>query len=197
MYQFCILVLDIVGIAGTWMVLKKAGKEGWWSLIPFANLWKVYEVAGVNPATSLLAIPAFLFGYLSLVPILMGSGEGTAFLLVLALFSFLFYVIYFFKAMISLADKFGQSGGFAAGLILVHSIFMAILGFGNYTYNGVKDTEFKEKAEEKAKETEKTEEKPEEKTEKESNAEEKETEKEEETEKEKEKENTKEKEETK
>lgn len=182
MQQFCVLVLNIIGIAGTWMVLKKAGKEGWWSLIPFANLWKVYEVAGVNPATSLLAIPAFLFGYLALIPLLMGSGEGTALLLVLALFSFLFYVIYFFKAMISLADKFGQLGGFAAGLIFVHSIFMAILGFGNYTYNGVKDAEFTEKEKAKKEAEKEPEEKPEEKEkpeENKNNADEKETEKEE------------------
>ena len=46
-------------------------------------------------------------------------------------------MVYLIIAYVRLAHAFGKSSGFAAGLIFLNIIFMAILAFDNSSYTGV------------------------------------------------------------
>lgn len=135
------LAWAIVGIVGTWKVLEKAGKEGWWSLIPFANMWQLYKAAGVDPVTSLLSIPTVIFLAATIIAAIMESAGITVLMFLITVAFFIAYFVFYIIAMDHLAKKFNQPTGFAVGLILVHNIFMLILGFGeDYKYDESAET---------------------------------------------------------
>src|SRR5574344_3137400 len=81
------LIISVLMIIGMWKMYVKAGKPGWASIVPFYNLYVLFEIAGMNGWMFLLL----------LVPI-----ANIVFLIIL---------------YINLAKAFGKSGGFAAGLI--------------------------------------------------------------------------------
>ncbi len=103
------LAVAVVEIIGMWKVFKKAGKQGWEAIVPFYNVWTLFEISGY---------PGYymFFGFIPCA--------GPIILLVFEI-----------MAAISLSKKFGKSGGFAALLILVPVVGYCILGFGNDTYD--------------------------------------------------------------
>ena len=103
------LAVSVVQIIGIWKMFKKAGKGGWEAIIPFYNVWTLFEISGYPGAY-------VLFG---LIPC-----AGPIILLVFEI-----------MAAISLSKKFNKSGGFAALLILVPVVGYCILGFGNDEYD--------------------------------------------------------------
>lgn len=82
-----------------WKIFKKAGKEGWESIIPFYNIIVLLEITG---------LPIW---YIALLFVPIGN-------------LFVFVMIY-----LELAHRFKQSTGFAIGLILLSPIFLGILAF--------------------------------------------------------------------
>lgn len=100
------LILYIIMVVANWKIFTKAGKPGWASIIPFYNYYVLFEIAGMNGWMFLLL----------LIPIVN---------IVMAIMLYL-----------NLAKAFGQSTGFAVGLILLNPIFMLILGFGSAKYVG-------------------------------------------------------------
>ena len=100
-----VMIINIVTIVAMWKVMKKAGKPGWVSLIPFYNTYMLFDM--VYP------------------------GNGIRFLFLLIPFYNIYVLI---KYQIDLAKAFGQSSVFAVGLIFLGPIFMAILGFGSSEY---------------------------------------------------------------
>ncbi|MFC4159693.1 DUF5684 domain-containing protein [Chitinimonas lacunae] len=92
-------------IAGMWKVYVKAGQPGWAVLIPFYNLYVLLQIAK-RPGWWLIL---FLIPFVGLIVAIITS--------------------------IDIARKFGKSGLFAVGLILLGFIFYPILGFGDATYN--------------------------------------------------------------
>lgn len=104
-YCLVILAIAIVLLIAEWKVFKKAGKPGWAALIPFYNLYTLFDI--VYP------------------------GNGIKFLFLLIPF----YNIYvYIKLYIDLAKAYGYGGVFAVGLIFLSPIFMCIMGFGGCTY---------------------------------------------------------------
>ena len=87
-------------------IFKKAGRPGWHVIIPFLNNYDEFDIA---------------------------EGKGIRFLLLLIPIYNIYVLIKFY---IDLAKSFGKSGGFAAGLIFLGPIFIAILGFGSAQYVG-------------------------------------------------------------
>ena len=87
-------------------IFKKAGKPGWHVIIPFLNAYDEFDIA---------------------------EGKGIRFLLLLIPIYNIYVLIKFY---IDLAKSFGKDGGFAAGLIFLGPIFIAILGFGSAQYIG-------------------------------------------------------------
>lgn len=104
------LILMVIMIVANWKIFTKAGKPGWASIVPFYNMYTLFEVAGMNGWMFLLL----------LVPIV--------------------NIVMAIMVYINLAKAFGQSGAFAVGLILLNPIFSLILAFGKAQYVGIGDT---------------------------------------------------------
>jgi Family of unknown function (DUF5684) len=98
--------LIVFEIAAFWKVFVKAGRPGWAAIIPFYNLYVLLKIAG-RPGWWLI---------LFFIPIV----------------SLVIDIIMW----IDVSTKFGKSGGFAVGLVLLTPIFVPILGFGAAQYQG-------------------------------------------------------------
>lgn len=91
-------------IIGEWKVFKKAGYEGWISLIPFYNAYTLSEIVWGN---------GWLF-LLCLIPL------GGA--------------IFQIATLVKLAKVFNKGNGFAVGMVFLPVIFMLILGMSGTSY---------------------------------------------------------------
>lgn len=105
-YYLFILVFYIACVIGMWKMFEKADKPGWASLIPFYNLYCVYDI---------------------------GWGTGWLFLLTFVpCVGFIFDIMLSFK----MAKAYGQGTGFGFGILFLKPIFYMILGFGDSEYIG-------------------------------------------------------------
>jgi hypothetical protein len=96
----------VVMIAALWKIFEKAGKPGWASLVPFYNIFVMLEISG-KPGWWLV---------LFLIPLVQ--------------------LIMLVIVTIAFAEKFGKSGGFAAGMIILPFIFYPLLAFGDDRFQG-------------------------------------------------------------
>ena len=103
------LAVAVVEIIGMWKVFKKAGRGGWEAIVPFYNMYTLFEISGF-PGAKIF----FIF-----IPC---AGP-------------IIYLVYAIKAAISLSYKFHKPGVFALLLILVDPVGYCILGFGKDTYD--------------------------------------------------------------
>lgn len=105
-YYILVLAITIVSLIGLWKMFSKAGKPGWGAIIPFYNMYCMFEMA---------------------------FGNGWMFLLTLIpCVGFIFQIILCFK----LSKAFGHGAGFGFGLLFLSPIFYMILGFGNSDFVG-------------------------------------------------------------
>jgi hypothetical protein len=100
------LAIIILMIAAMWKIFTKAGKPGWAAIIPIYNMIVLLEIVGK---------PIWWF-ILMFIPVV--------------------NIVILIIVNLELAKKFGQSVGFAIGLILLAPIFYPILGFGSARYQG-------------------------------------------------------------
>ena len=98
------VVLAIIVIAAMWKVFIKAGKPGWAVLIPIYNAYVMLQIAGKPGWWVILLFIPFVNIVIAII------------------------------ATIALAYKFGKSGAFAAGLVLLPFVFYPILAFGSAQY---------------------------------------------------------------
>ena len=105
-YYVIALALAVLLLVGFWKVFVKAGKPGWAAIVPFYNMYCMYEISFGNGWL-------FLLSFVPCVNIVMGIIMN-----------------------VKLAQAFGQSGGFAVGLIFLPYIFVPMLGFGSAQYYG-------------------------------------------------------------
>lgn len=105
-YVLIMLALMVVTLVGLWKVFTKAGKPGWAAIVPFYNLYCLFE---------------------------MSFGNGWLFLLTFVpCVNIVIQIMMNFK----LAKSFGKGVGFGFGLLFFNFIFMMILGFGDAEYVG-------------------------------------------------------------
>jgi len=100
------LVFAVAGIVGIWRTFTKAGRPGWFSLIPLYNMIVLLEIAEV-PLWWIIGL--FIPVVNLVVMILVG---------------------------LALANQFGKGTGFGVGLGLLPGIFYLILGFDDSEYGG-------------------------------------------------------------
>ena len=100
------LIVGLLMIISMWKIYTKAGKPGWAAIIPIYNAIVLLEIVD-KPLWWII---------LMLIPLV--------------------NVIISIIVTVELAKKFGQSVGFAIGLILLPIIFYPILGFGGAKYSG-------------------------------------------------------------
>jgi hypothetical protein len=91
-------------IVAMWKVYTKAGQPGWAVLIPIYNMVVLLQI---------VRKPLWWF-VMFLIPFV--------------------NIIFLILVNIELAKAYGKGGGFAAGLIFLGPIFIAILGFGGAQY---------------------------------------------------------------
>ena len=83
------LVLCVFVLVCMWIIFRKANKPGWAAIVPFYNLYVMFEITW---------------------------GSGWRFLLMLIP---IYNIILSIQTQIRLAKAFGKGGGFAAGLIFL------------------------------------------------------------------------------
>ena len=105
-YLIFIIAFLALTIVANWKIFTKAGKPGWASIVPFYNLYVLFEIAGMNGWMFLLLC----------VPIA--------------------NIIVTIMLCIKLAKAFGKGTGFIIGLIFLTNIFTLILAFGSAQYQG-------------------------------------------------------------
>lgn len=96
----------VLVIAGWWKIFGKADESGWKSIVPIYNLIVLFRIVG--------------------------RPWWWIFLLIIPLVGFIVTIV----ADNDLSKSFGKSGGFTVGLVLLHPIFVLILGFGGARYVG-------------------------------------------------------------
>lgn len=103
-----VLALGLAGvlIAAEWKVAVKAGHPGWGVLIPVYNVYLLTRMVG-RPGWWVL---------LMFIPVV--------------------NVVTVLILLVDLARSFGKDIGFALGLILLHPLFVTLLGFGSAQYVG-------------------------------------------------------------
>jgi hypothetical protein len=92
-----------------WKVMVKAGRPGWYAIIPFFNIYQLIKIAG-KPGWWLI---------LMFIPVA----------------NIVFLVMFLILVPLAMSKNFGQGGGFAVGLILLPIVFYPILGFGGAQYS--------------------------------------------------------------
>jgi hypothetical protein len=124
---------------GMWKTFTKAGQPGWACLIPFYNYLVMCDVARVS---RMQFWKAFVVGFIGVLisGMLMFVGQDIEGLIIFsAILQFALVVaifIFMFPIYKGIALNFGQSEGFAWGLLFFNVIFFAILGFGAARYQG-------------------------------------------------------------
>ena len=116
-------VVAILSIVGLWKMFKKAGEEGWKSIIPIYNVYTLATIVGVSPWWILIVFAtALISGVLPALSIL-GTAANIYFSVILC---------------VSIARSFGKDDGFAVGLFFLSPIFYLILGCGSAEFQGKK-----------------------------------------------------------
>jgi len=100
------LIIGILMLISMWKIYAKAGKPGWAAIIPIYNIIVLLEIVDKPLWWIILMFIPFVNIVISII------------------------------VTVELAKKFGQSVGFAIGMILLSIIFYPILAFGSSTYKG-------------------------------------------------------------
>ncbi len=111
-FMIGMLAVAVVMIAAQWVIFSKAGKPGWYSLIPILNI-----VAFVNIA-------------------------GKPWYWILGLFVPFVSIIVAVLLLHGLSENFGHGAGFTLGLFFLSPIFILILAFGDSEYIGDRKAKF-------------------------------------------------------
>jgi hypothetical protein len=101
------LAIIVFMILAKWFLFEKAGQPGWAAIIPVYNQIILLKTASMHWAWIFILAAAF-------IPIVGALAV---------------WVVFGIIVPIRLAKNYGQSGGFAVGLILLPIVFWPILGF--------------------------------------------------------------------
>ena len=102
------IIIGVISVIALWMIFQKANEPGWAAIVPFYNMYVLFNITW---------------------------GSGWKFLLLLIpIANIVIYII----TLVKLAKAFGKDGGWACGLIFLEPIFMCITAFdNNIQYVGV------------------------------------------------------------
>ncbi|WP_228842298.1 DUF5684 domain-containing protein [Halococcus agarilyticus] len=106
-FSLVAIAIVLLTIAGTWKTFQKANEPGWAAIVPIYNFYIMIKIGG-NAWWWLIV---FFIPLVNIVPAI--------------------------KIPIDVAKAFGQGIGFGLGLGFLSFIFLPLLGFGDYEYQGV------------------------------------------------------------
>jgi hypothetical protein len=99
-------IFGLLTLIGYWASIMKAGRPGWWAIIPFVNSFVLCKLGGK---------PGWWF-ILFIIPIV--------------------NIVIAILVLRGVARNFGKGVGFTVGLIFLPFIFFLILGFGPARFSG-------------------------------------------------------------
>ena len=108
-YWIVFLAIEVVMIVSLWKVFEKAGKAGWISLIPFYNLWTLFEIGGQKGA----------YIFFMFIPC---AGP-------------IIYLVFEIKAYLEIAKRFGKDTAFGVLSIFFPFVTFPILAFSDAKYS--------------------------------------------------------------
>ena len=131
--------ITICSIIGLWKIFEAIGIEGWWAIIPFANIYKQISFfwgKGKAIAAVVFAAIGTLILFISLFLFAGAASSDSGFWAVIGVLVFMLSFLPILVAGIigcvanyKMGQYFGKSTAFCVGLILLNPIFMIILGF--------------------------------------------------------------------
>ena len=133
---YLLLVIPVIGlllVIGRWLILRKAGKPGWHSLIPFLSSYQEYAICwkgSIGLVASLLPLASGVGLY--------GSHANWALLASVAI-GIAYFVLRLIESL-KLAKAFGKGAGVGILLTLFQSIGRFILGVSKAKYQGTENT---------------------------------------------------------
>lgn len=104
LFILAIIACAVLAVVGRWKIFKKAGEEGWKSMIPIYSDYTMFRILSMEPLLCIISSLPVSHFVLNIV------------------------------IAVKLAKSFHKSTGFAVGLILLEPIFIMILGFGSAKY---------------------------------------------------------------
>ncbi len=125
-----VIVYYVLYALGSYKLFAKAGKPGWWAFIPVVNEYQLYKISWTTSAFWMALA-------LSVVGDIISNQEQTGALLAILAFIVAIAALYVeVKFALNLAKAYGKGTGFAIGLLLLHPIFIMVLGLGDSEYLG-------------------------------------------------------------
>ena len=126
--QVVIILLNIIGL---FKIYQKMGKPGWKGIIPFYNMYGLYDE---------LWDKKYFWGYLLAQAVMLNPSSPSGLLLSVAdLVLAVAMIVVVMKLYIKLAKAFGKGTGFGVLTFFFAPICLAVLGFGSAEYEGVKN----------------------------------------------------------
>ena len=126
--QVVIILLNIIGL---FKIYQKMGKPGWKGLIPFYNMYGLYDE---------LWDKKYFWGYLLAQAVMLNPSSPSGLLFSVAdLVLAVAMIVVVMKLYIKLAKAFGKGTGFGVLTFFFAPICLAVLGFGSAEYEGVKN----------------------------------------------------------
>lgn len=126
--QVVIILLNIIGL---FKIYQKMGKPGWKGIIPFYNMYGLYDE---------LWDKKYFWGYLLAQAVMLNPSSPSGLLFSVAdLVLSVAMIVVVMKLYIKLAKAFGKGTGFGVLTFFFAPICLAVLGFGSAEYDGVKN----------------------------------------------------------
>ena len=126
--QVVIVLLNIIGL---FKIYQKMGKPGWKGIIPFYNMYGLYDE---------LWEKKYFWGYLAAQAVMLNPSSPSGLLFSVAdLVLSVAMIVVVMKLYIKLAKAFGKGTGFGVLTFFFAPICLAVLGFGSAEYEGVKN----------------------------------------------------------
>ena len=126
--QVVIILLNIIGL---FKIYQKMGKPGWKGIIPFYNMYGLYDE---------LWDKKYFWGSLLAQAVMLNPSSPSGLLFSVAdLVLSVAMIVVVMKLYIKLAKAFGKGTGFGVLTFFFAPICLAVLGFGSAEYEGVKN----------------------------------------------------------
>lgn len=119
-----VIVLTVLYLVGRWKTVKKLGGRGWSQIIPVYADWEMSSKAGCEKA---LCIAFTILSGITLLSNVIKNDTVQSISGLCGLAVFIIGIMVAYKV----ACRFGKGKGFTVGLVLLPTIFYAILGLGS------------------------------------------------------------------
>ena len=107
-YMIICIAIAAVMIVSLWKVFTKAGRPGWAAIVPFYNMWTLFEIGGQKGAYIFFIFIPFV-----------GS---------------IIYLVFEIKALLEIAKRFGKDTTFGVLSIFFPFVTFPILAFSDAKY---------------------------------------------------------------